>query len=65
MADIASLIAGYSPDVLGQMSRINQYDMDQINLNREGKILGLQDQLAAGTEDLMKKYRAVTRRFFS
>lgn len=56
MADIASLIAGYSPDVLGQMSRINQYDMDQINLNREGKILGLQDQLAAGTEDLMKKY---------
>lgn len=56
MADIISLIAGYSPDVLGQMSRINQYDMDQINLNREGKILSLQDQLAAGTEDLMKKY---------
>lgn len=56
MADIASLIAGFNPDVLGQMSRIRQYDMDQINLDREGKILSLQDQLAAGTEDLMKKY---------
>lgn len=56
MADLTSLIANFSPDVLGQMSRINQYDYNKLQTDREQKLMSIQDQLAAGTEDLMKKY---------
>lgn len=63
MADLPSLIASFRPDGAAQVAKLIQNDFnqaraaqEQLDYDRNRKIMSIQDQLAAGTEDLMKKY---------